>query len=188
MVVAEAAVAKGKVTVAEFLAFEGEPETHYELVDGEILAMAAPLDAHGTIVANAAFEVTGRLQGRPPCRAVVGGGVAIDAHNWFVADLLVTCAPPDGQREIREPILIVEVLSESTADRDLGRKLQRYIRLQSVQEIWLVDSGERWVQVWRRAGETWIVTLPLSGSASFRSEVLGGAEIDLDRLYRNSGL
>jgi len=186
--VAEAAVAKGKVTVEAFLAFEGEPETRYELVDGEILAMAAPLDAHGTIVGNSWGLIDQRLGEKPPCRAVVGGGVAIDAHNWFVADLVVTCAPPEGQREIKEPILIVEVLSESTADRDLGRKLQRYIRLPSVQEIWLVDSGERWVQVWRRAGETWIVTLPLSGSASFRSEVLGGAEIGLDRLYRNSGL
>jgi hypothetical protein len=37
-------------------------------------------------------------------------------------------------------------------------------------------------------GETWIVTLPLAGSASFRSEVLGGAEIGLEGLYRNSGL
>ncbi len=176
------------MTVEAFLAFEGEPETRYELVDGRILPLAGPLDAHGTIVGNALFEVAGRLRERPPCRAVVGGGVAIDAHNWFVADLPVTCAPPEGRREVAEPVLIVEVLSESTSDRDLGRKLQRYIRLPSVQEIWLVDSGERWVQVWRRAGETWIVTLPLTASASFRSEVLGGAEIGLDGLYRNSAL
>lgn len=175
------------MTVEAFLAFEGEPEVRYELVGGEILAMAAPLDARGTIVGNAWGVVDRSLRERPPCRTVVGGEVAIDAYNWFVADLVVTCAPAEGRREVAEPILIVEVLSESTSDRDLGRKLQRYIELPTVREIWLVDSARRWVQVWRRAGEVWIVTLPLSGEASFRSEVLGGAEIGLAELYRNSG-
>lgn len=185
---AEAAAAKGPVTVEAFLAFEGEPEVRYELVGGRILAMAAPLEAHGTIVGNAWGVIDARLRERPPCRVVVGGGVAIDEHNWFVADLLVTCAPIEGRREVAEPILVVEVLSDSTRDRDLGSKLQRYIRLPSVREIWLIDTAERWVQVWRRAGEAWIVTLPLSGAGSFRSEVLGGAEVALDSFYRNSGL
>jgi Uma2 family endonuclease len=186
--VAEAAAAQGPVTVEAFLAFEGEPEVRYELVAGEILAMAAPVDAHGTIVGNAWGVIDPALRERPPCRAVVGGGVAIDAHNWFVADLVVSCAPPEGRREVAEPILIVEVLSDSTRDRDLGRKLQRYIELPTVREIWLVDSGRRWVQVWRRTGDAWIVTLPLSGAARFTSEVLGGVEVTLEALYRNSGL
>lgn len=185
---AEAAVAQGPVTVEAFLAFEGESEVAYELVGGEILAMVAPVDAHGTIVGNLALEIGEKLRDRPPCRAVVGGGLAIDAHNWFVADLVVTCAPPEGRREVVEPILIIEVLSEETRDRDLGRKLQRYIELPSVREIWLVDSGRRWVRLWRRAGDAWIVTLPLAGSARFTSEALGGAEVTLDALYRNSGL
>ncbi len=185
---AEAAAARGPVTVEAFLDFEGEPEVRYELVAGEILAMAAPVDAQGTIVGNAWGVIDPVLRERPPCRAVVGGGVAIDAHNWFVADLVVSCAPPEGRREVVEPILIVEVLSDSTRDRDLGRKLQRYIQLPSVREVWLIESGERWVQVWRRAGDAWIVTLPLSGTARFTSEVLGGAEVTLDALYRTSGL
>jgi Uma2 family endonuclease len=186
--VAEAAAAQGPVTVEAFLAFEGEPEVRYELVAGEILAMAEPVDAHGTIVGNLALEIGEKLRERPPCRAVVGGDVAIDAHNSFVADLVVSCAPPEGRREVAEPILIVEVLSEETRDRDLGRKLQRYIQLPSVREVWLIDSGERWVQVWRRAGDAWIVTLPLAGPARFTSEVLGGVEVTLEALYRNSGL
>ena len=88
---------------------------------------------------------------------------------------------------MEEPFLIVEVLSDSTVDRDLGVKVRRYIELPSVREIWLVDSRERWVQVWRRDASVWIVTMPLKGLDSFESEALGD-RIGLERLYRNSGL
>lgn len=185
---AGAAVVKRPVTVEEFLTFEGEGDTRYELVDGEIVAMAAPSEAHGTITGNVWGAIDAGLRDRPPCRAVIGGGIAIDEQNWLQPDLVVTCAPPEARRQVVEPVLVVEVLSPSTADHDLGRKLQRYIASPSVREVWLIDSPVRWVQVWRRAENAWIVTLPLSGSASFRSEVLGGAEIGLDTLYRNSGL
>ncbi len=184
----EAAAVREPVTVADFLAFEGEPDTVYELVEGRIVAMAAAAEAHGTVVGNAWGAIDRALRERPPCRAVVGGGVAVDAHNWFVPDLVVTCAPPEGRREVAQPRLVVEILSESTRGHDLGDKVQRYITLPSIEEIWLIDSTRRWVQVWRRAGEAWIVTLPLVGSARFSSEVLGGADIALDELYRNSGL
>lgn len=185
---AEAATVKRPVTVEEFLAFEGEGDTRYELVGGEIVAMAAPSETHGTITGNVWGVIDAGLRDRPPCRAVIGGGVAIDEQNWVQPDVVATCAPPEARRHVAEPVLVVEVLSESTHDRDLGSKLQRYIALPSVREVWLIDSAVRWVQIWRRSGEAWIVTLPLSGSASFRSEVLGGAEIGLDALYRNSGL
>ena len=42
-----------------------------------------------------------------------------------------------------------------------------------MREIWLVDSRERWVQVWQRAEDAWIVTLPLRGDAVFASKALG---------------
>lgn len=185
---AEAATVKRPVTVEEFLAFEGEGDTRYELVGGEIVAMAAPSEAHGTIVVNTAVLVSRALADRPPCRAVAEAGIRIDETNHFKADLAVTCSEPSGAVSVEEPVLVVEVLSPSTTDHDLGRKLQRYIALPSVREVWLIDSAVRWVQIWRRSGEAWIVTLPLSGSASFGSDVLGGAEIALDALYRNSGL
>ncbi len=184
----EAAAVREPVTVAEFLAFEGEPDTVYELVEGRIVAMAAASPVHGAITINAGTAIDARLRGRSPCTAIVGGGIAVDDRSWFVPDLVVTCTPLGSTRHVPDPVLIVEVLSETTVDRDLGHKVQRYITLPSVREIWLIDSTRRWVQVWRRAGEAWIVTLPLSGRACFSSEVLGGAEIALDELYRNSGL
>ena len=117
-------------------------------------------------------------------------GIWISDEDYYEADVAATCAPTSEDGYIAEPFLIVEVLSASDArQRDGLDKVQNYIALPSVQEIWLVDSRKRWVQQWRRAGaDTWIVTLPLSGSASFESPALGGEPVSLDRLYRNTGL
>ena len=182
-----AEAARRLVTADEFLAFEGEGDTRYELIDGAIVARATESDAHGTIVGNAGGEIARCLESRPPCRAVASSGIRLDERNHYKADLAATCAEPDAAPYVREPFLIVEVLSATTAKDDLAVKLPRYIALPSVREIWLIDSRERWVQVWRRGGEAWIVSLPLRGPAIFRSDALGD-EIALDRLYRNSGL
>jgi Uma2 family endonuclease len=176
-----------KMTADDFLAFEGEGDTRYELVDGVVVAMAPPADHHGTIAGNAWGEINSRLEARPPCRAVVEAGVRLDDHNHYKADVAATCALQERAPYVNEPFLVVEVLSPKTANEDLGVKVPRYKDLPSVREIWVIDSRERWVQVWRRGEGGWPVPLPLRGSATFRSDVLG-ADIGLDRLYRNSGL
>ena len=86
-----------------------------------------------------------------------------------------------------EPLLVVEVLSPSTRIHDLGRKLNDYKTLPSVQEIWMVDSERRWVQLWRRDGERWIVQ-DLVGSADVRQRSAWTPPSQLDELYADSGL
>jgi Uma2 family endonuclease len=149
--------------------------------------MPPPSDPHGTITGNVWGEIDRRLEFRAPCRGIAEAGVRLDDHNHYKADVAATCAEPDGAPYVPDPFLIVEVLSPTTARDDLGVKLPRYSALPTVREIWLVDSRERWVQLWRRSGEFWIVSLPLRGAATFRSEALAD-EVALDRLYRNSGL
>lgn len=179
--------ARKLMTADEFLAFNGEGDTRYQLFGGVVVAMAPPADAHGTIVANASFEIGLRLRGKRPCRSVVEAGVRIDEYNHYKADAVATCAEPDGSVYVREPFLVVEVLSPSTANDDLAVKLPRYLDLPSVREVWIIDSRERWVQVWRSSENRWAVPLPLRGSASFRSDVLDD-EIALDQLYLNAPL
>jgi Uma2 family endonuclease len=179
--------ARRSMTADEFMTWDDGTDTRYELVDGDVVAMAPASDPHGTIVINAGTEIADRLRSRQPCRAVGEASIRLDDRNHFKADLVVTCAEPNRSVYIDKPFLIVEVLSDSTWREDLGRKLRRYIELPSVREIWLVDSRERWVQVWRRAEDAWIVTLPLRGDATFASEALAD-RIALDALYRNIGL
>jgi Uma2 family endonuclease len=120
--------------------------------------MAPPIEAHGTVVANLARHIGNHVS--PPCRVVVEAGIIpVDrADTWYQADLVVTCAPAErGARARAEPRQIVEVLSPSTAAHDRGVKLADYRRIASVEQILLVASEDRHVEVWRRAEDGWNV-------------------------------
>ncbi len=179
--------ARRVMSADEFMTWDDGTDIRYELVDGEIVAMAPPSEPHGSIAGNAWGEIDSRLRQRSPCRAIVEAGIRVDESNHFRADVAATCAEPRRGAFVEEPFLVVEVLSESTWREDVGPKLRRYVELPSVREIWLVDSRERWVQVWQRTENAWIVTLPLRGSAEFASEALAD-RVALDALYRNTGL
>ena len=179
--------AEKRWTVEEFLAWDDGSDRRYELVDGHVLAMAPPSEAHGTIVANLTGELRNRL--KPPSRVVGEPGVvpADRDDTYYQADLLVTCSPPErGRPHPVDPILIVEVLSPSTALHDRGRKVEDYSRLPSVKEILLVSSEERRVRSWRRDGRRWIVE-DLIGEAELHLDTVPDP-IPLAAIYEGSGM
>lgn len=150
--------AEKRMSLAEFLDWDDGTDTRYELIDGRPLAMAPPIEAHGTVVANLAAAIRPRL--KSPCRVVVEAGIIpVDrVDTWYQADLVVTCAPLErGARAVAEPRLIVEVLSPSTAAHDRGVKLADYRKIAVVEQILLVASDDRHVEVWLRAEDGWKV-------------------------------
>lgn len=175
-----------RMTLEEFLLWEGEPDLRYELVNGSPVAMAPTSGVHATIAVNAAVEIDSRLASRPPCRATSEAGIAVDSGDYYLADIAATCEPPHGEAGVKDPFLVVEVLSPTTRLHDLGRKLDAYKALDGVREIWLVDSIRRWVQVWRRDGVTWRAQDHVGGG-TFASPALED-EVEIARLYRNTGL
>jgi Uma2 family endonuclease len=157
-----------RMSLAAFLEWDDGTDTRYELIDGRPRAMAPPIEAHGTIVANLARHMGNRL--KPPCRVVIEAGIipADRADTWYQADLVVTCAPAErGARAVTEARLIVEVLSPSTAAHDRGVKLADYRKIASVEQILLVASEDRHVEVWLRAEDGWKVQ-DLIGDATIR--------------------
>jgi Uma2 family endonuclease len=146
------------MSLAEFLEWDDGTDTRYELIDGRPRAMAPPIEAHGTIVANLAAAIRPKL--KPPCRVVVEAGIIPmeRVDTWYQADLVVTCAPAErGARAIAEPRLIIEMLSPTTAAHDRGVKLADYRKIASVDQILLVASEDRHVEVWLRAEDGWRV-------------------------------
>jgi Uma2 family endonuclease len=146
------------MTLAEFLEWDDGTDTLYELVEGRILAMAPPREAHGTIVMNLGLAIGPAL--KVPCRVVGNAGVVLPDRDdrYYVADLVVTCDEPAGQRPfLPEPRLIVEVLSRSTAAHDRGVKGEDYRQLPLVQEILFVSSEQRRVVRLRRETDHWVI-------------------------------
>jgi Uma2 family endonuclease len=179
-----ASLAPKRMTLAEFLRWDDGTDRRYELVDGIAVMMAPSLEAHGELAAALGAEIRARLQ--PPCRVISEAGIVIPdrADTYYVADLAVTCAPREpGRRMVVEPILVVEVLSPSTGQVDRWRKVADYRSLPSVQEILVVFSDERRVEVQRRTPDGWRVE-DLIGQAEIALSSCE-APVPLEALYRD---
>jgi Uma2 family endonuclease len=74
-----------------------------------------------------------------------GAGVKIDERTADAPDGLVVCGPkpPDNALLLVNPIIVVEVLSPSTAAIDHGRKLSGYFSLSSVRHYLILDRDRR---------------------------------------------
>jgi Uma2 family endonuclease len=175
-----------RMTLAEFLDWDDGTDTRYELIEGEVVAMAPPMPAHAIIVPNLARSIGDQLQS--PCVLLMGAGTGVvrrgPADSYFEPDLLVTCTPiPAGTRYIDRPRLVVEVLSPGTRRYDRDTKLDGYRAIPTVAEIIFVWSDERRVQLWRRDGERWIVEDAI-GDAALRLDSVD-ATVPLAAIYDN---
>ena len=171
------------MTVEEFLAWDDGTDTRYELVGGEVFAMAPPSRTHGRLVMNMGGEIRSRL--RPPCAVDVEAGIRLQSKNdtYYQADLAVSCQPlaPD-QRMVPEPMIIVEVLSASTEAYDRGTKLPHYRAIPSVKEIVLVASSAIAAEVWRRTPDGWAVSELTDPKAIVKLDS-AGIELPLSSIY-----
>ena len=173
-----------RMTLAEFLQWDDGTDRRYELLDGVPVMMAPSLEAHGELAAALAMQLGSRV--KPPCRVISEAGIVIPdrADTYYVADLSVTCAPREpGRRMVVEPVLVVEVLSPSTGEVDRWRKVADYRSLPSVQEILVVFSDERRVEVQRRTPDGWRVE-DLIGQAEIALSCCD-APVPLEALYRD---
>jgi Uma2 family endonuclease len=141
------AVANPQLSVDEFLASAAKRDGRWELQDGELVAMAPERVAHLETKAEALVALRGAIErANAPCRVVPDGAtVPIGARTAFEPNALVYCGPrlPPDALEIREPVVVVEVLSEGTAARDHGVKLAGYFSLPSVAHYLILDPESR---------------------------------------------
>ena len=183
---AKAFRAPAPMTVEEFIDWAlAQPEGRYELVDGEVVAMAPERIAHARLKARIWRALEDAItDGGRPCEALVDGpGVQIDDRSLYIPDVLVYCGEQlaGDQRLVPRPLIVVEILSPSTSDVDTGGKLEGYFRLASVRH-YLIGKSDRRAVIHRRRDD--------DGSVATRIITQGAIELDppgltleLDRLY-----
>lgn len=159
------ALARARMTADEFLtwAMERPKGERYELVAGEVVAMAPERLAHAQVKyrITRAFDDALRARGLP-CEALPDGmAVQIDETTVYEPDALVRCGPdlPSDTVTILDPVIVVEVLSPSSRARDAGAKLADYFRLASVRHYLIVDTARRTVIHHRREDRERLQTL-----------------------------
>ena len=137
-------------------------ETHYELIGGFLVATAPPAEAHRILSMRIGARIDAALSRRRPCNAQTEAGVIRTdrAGTYFEADIAATCAPNEpGRQAIRDPFLIVEILSPGTERHDRRVKLPAYRQIDTIQEILLIASDERYAELHRRVGDQWLTEI-----------------------------
>jgi Uma2 family endonuclease len=166
-----------RMTLAEFLAWDDGTDTRYKLIDGVPLAMARPKRAHGILTARLAAAIEAGLRSRRPCTAQIEAGIARPDgdDSFYVADLVLCCGSRDEGEQLRQdPILIIEILSPGTERGDRLTEVPAYRDIETVREILLIDSENRFAEVLRREGPCWVTELVRG-----RDDVLRLASVDL---------
>jgi Uma2 family endonuclease len=184
-----------RMTLDEFLSWEPDDGVgwRWQLVDGEPVAMAPAADAHGAIQNELGRLLANHLvERRSPRRVVTEPGIVPHVRagtNYRIPDLGVTCAPPEqGRIEVREPVLLVEILSPSN-ERETRANIWAYATVPSVREILSVRSTRIEAELLRRRGDgTWpeqADLIPADGTLDLASV---GFTVPLIALYRTTTL
>ena len=153
-----------RYTLDEYLAMEPEGEVRHEYINGEIFAMVVSSLPHNIIVMNLGTAIRPHLRGTA-CRVVANDRKVLiaPAQRVYYPDLLVSCGKAEHSIDVyteTQPVLIVEVLSKSTARIDRQQKRLDYQMLDSLQDYVLVAQTERLVEVYsRQAAEHWTQTV-----------------------------
>jgi len=154
--------AQRRMTSNEFIAWAmQQPETeHYELIGGEVAAMAPERVAHARTKAHIWRRMTEAIEaGNLSCEALPDGpSVEVDDSTVYEPDVLVRCGTPLPPNTIKlsDPVIVVEVQSPSTSSRDVGPKLIDYFRLPSLRHYLIVQTENRTI-VHHARGENGII-------------------------------
>jgi Uma2 family endonuclease len=181
---------KRAMSVDEYRTLEREADARHEFINGEAYAMAGGTAEHACIQANVTGALWTRLRGKP-CRPSSNDQKVFvpETGSYLYADLTVVCGGfeyhPADENAVTNPRVLVEVLSESTADYDRGTKFQHYKRLQSLAEYVLVSQDEQRVEVRQRVEEGWLIREVTEGAVHLASLDL---DIPLDEIYDLEGV
>ena len=181
-----ATAALNRYTPEEYLALERHAEFKSEYIDGRIIAMSGAQRPHVIIVHNLDREIGTRLL-EGPCEIYpMDMKVGIAASGRYVyPDLCVSCDPrfEDGVADVLlAPVLIIEVLSDSTEKYDRGDKFLHYRRIATLREYVLVSQTKCLVERFVKDGDFWQVESVSDLAATLVLSSVG-VEIPLRRIY-----
>ncbi len=142
----------------------------YELLDGHPVRLQAERISHAETKASAWLALRNAIREKGlDCTAFIDGvSVRIDDHSVREPDAVVHCGPYDSdQLYVDNPVIVVEVVSPSSARNDVGRKLIDYFSVPTILHYLIVYGDEKRVVHYRRpSGTGEIATLILGTDAT----------------------
>ena len=155
---------KLKVSLAEYFAYCDSIEGKAEFFDGEIFDMAGGTYDHNVVLSNLAGELRSMLKGKNCTALADNQRIEVESgNNYCYADGAVVCGPPQfselDRNSLKNPTLLIEVSSPSTALYDRTVKFRRYSAIPSLREYVIVQPDLVSVEVLQRTpDDKWLLT------------------------------
>ena len=150
------------VTPAEYLAFERKAPFKNEYLEGQIIAMSGASRAHNRITVDITIQLGNQLMERE-CEVFAGDmrvRPSLENPAYFYPDVVVVCDEPRFEDNnfdtLLNPILVIEVLSPSTAAYDRREKFEHYQQMESLQEYILIAQDRVHVEHYLRRDTQWV--------------------------------
>jgi Uma2 family endonuclease len=148
----------------EYLAIDRASDSKSEYLAGVIYAMGGASPPHVQITGNVAGELRQRLR-EQPC-IVYSTDLRVRASGdglYAYPDVVVVCGEPvfiDSELDtLANPLLIIEVLSDSTKNYDRGEKFENYRTNASLREYVLVAQDKVHVEHYAKQDDaTWVLS------------------------------
>ena len=182
-----------RYTYADYVALEAESSTKHEFLNGEIYAMAGGTEEHSALAAEI-LRLLGNAVAHRPCR-VHTSDLRVYVESVGLAtfpDASVICGPLEQhaaspKATALNPVVLVEVTSDSSEEYDTIDKLEMYKTIRSLRDYIVVSHRERRIVVHSRgADEAWLTRVAIRGGHVAAPSV--DAELVVDELYRASSI
>jgi Uma2 family endonuclease len=173
--------------IDEYVRLEEHANVKHEFLDGLIWARAGGTPEHAAMASAIIVALGSQLRGKP-CRVYTA-----DARVRVVAtgldtypDVTVVCGREERDVEdknaLTNPVVLVEVTSDSSEGYDRGDKLAHYKRIPSVRAVVIVSHRERSIDVHGRLADgSWA-----EATARDRAEIASiGCVLEVDEVYAN---
>ena len=145
---------KKKYTYEDYL--KTPDDERYELIEGELLMTPSPIPKHQRISRELEFEIIKFVKANDlgevfyaPCDVYLDNENVVQPDILFISKERLNII---GEKNIQgAPDLAIEIISESTAYRDLVQKKKLYAKF-GVKEYWIVIPGEESIEIYSPKG------------------------------------
>ena len=154
-------------TLEAYFGVDEASRDRFEFWQGQILLMAGGSPRHDYLESRMAALLSRELAGGPCYTMTSNRRLATADDLYTYADGSVFCGEMSfgPQQTARNPVVIIEVLSDSTRTYDRGEKLECYRSIPSLRHVVLIEQDAVDVEVWSASDAGWSRVVHVEGGA-----------------------
>ncbi len=149
-----AAKAYTQISIEDYLSGEQISEVKHDYVDGTVFAMAGASVRHNQVASNTLISLGSQLRGKPcrPFNSDMKIRVRFPSNTrFYYPDVSVICrSNPGGDQFQDEPVVLIEVLSDSTRRMDQTEKKDAFLIIPSLAVSVMMEQDDAAAIVYRR--------------------------------------